>query len=425
VYVDDIEILSLVSNPNPLPEPYTVTFHADRFTNASIIKVAGPVGDVAVDPRDNTTILFALDVAPPAGGIYRTRKVADGNWAVDAQPVVAGLDRPSGLAIAEDGTIWWTHDYTMSLMRLRAPWDSNVPEQVIANFGTAATDDDPIDVTIAPASFGGVLANANMVIVADRGSDGDANNAVYFVDPATTELNQAMYDRFLVLPSATTLGTANLNAIAPLPQTGEVVTLSEDGYIVAVDGSGATRRIVPDTLYVDPLLGILPSAVAVDPTSGRIWVADDSLDEVWSVGFELDPFDRLPDRQELSFPLTNPSRPDRQIDIHDPGMAFAPDGSILVLADTSTADGTGRLLVFHNEVFTIPEYRASQVVSDEEGVHLQWEPAGNVTFQVQRRDGLDPETPFEDISGDLKVTHFTDTNAPPGQAFYRIVAKPQ
>jgi hypothetical protein len=165
----------------------------------------------------------------------------------------------------------------------------------------------------------------------------------------------------------------------------------------------------------------------VDPTDGRIWVADDALDQVWSVGSELDPFDRLPDRQELSFPLTNPSRPDRQIDIHDPGMAFAPDGSILVLADTSTADGKGRLLIFHNELFTIPAFRVTaiaRVPQQGQGTQLQWQPAGNVTFRVQRRTALTPNTPFADISGDLKGTQFTDTNAPPGQAFYRILAKP-
>lgn len=423
VYLDDIEILSLVSNPDPLPEPYTVTFPADRFTNATILKFAGPVGDAAVDPTDNTTILFAVDAVAPAGGIYRARKVADGNWAVDAQPIVTGLDRPSGLAITADGTLWWTHDYTMSLMRLRAPWGENVPEQVISNFGPATTDDDPIDVAIAPATFSGTLAGANMVIVADRGSDGDANNALYFVDPETSELNQATYENFLVPPSATTLGTGNLNAIAPLPQTAEVVTVNDDGAIMAIDGSGAIRQIVPDTLYVGGG-SKLPSAVAVDPTTGRIWIADDVLDEVWSIGSELDPFDRLPDRLELGFPLTNPSRPDRQMDVHDPGLAFAPDGSILVLSDTSTSDGTGRLLIFHNEAFTIPAFNASQVACDLEGVHLQWQPAGNVTFRVQRRVALTPDSPFEDISGDLKGTQFTDTNAPPGQAFYRIVARP-
>ncbi|MBI5383864.1 MAG: hypothetical protein HZA90_04165 [Verrucomicrobia bacterium] len=424
VYVDDIEILSLTSNPNPLPEPYTVAFHADRFTNATVLKFAGPVGDVAVDPRDNTTILFAVDAAAPAGGIYRARKVASGHWTIDPQPVVANLDRPSGLVLAEDGTLWWTHDFTMSLMRLRAPWESNVAERIIANFGPATTDDDPIDLTIAPATFGGALASAGMILVADRGSDGDSSNAVFFVDAATTQLDQAPYESFLVPPTIATLGTLNVNAIAPLALRGEVVTVSEDGYIAAINGDGAARRIVPTALYSagGP---VLTSAVAVDPTTGRIWVADDALDQVWSIDSTIDPFDRQPDRQELSFPLTNPSRPDRQIDIHDPGMTFAPDGSVLVLSDTSTADGNGRLLIFHNEAFTIPTFRLANCAPGPQGVELQWQAAGNVAFRVLRATNLTSSTAFQDISGELRGTRFTDTNAPAGQAFYRIEARPQ
>ncbi len=170
-YIDDIEIKSLVTNPDPLGEPYTVSLVGNRFTNFTRIPTGGLVGDVAVDPRDGTTILFTLDSAP--GGIYRASKVASGNWSVDPNPVVTGLDRPSGLAVAADGTLWWTHDYTMSLNRLKSPWASNTPETVINNFGNATTDDDPIDLTIAPANFTGALGQPGMIVVADRGSDGD------------------------------------------------------------------------------------------------------------------------------------------------------------------------------------------------------------------------------------------------------------
>ena len=76
VYVDDIEIKSLVSNPDPLGEPYTVSLVGNRFTNYTKITTGGTIGAVAVDPRDNTTILFTQDSAP--GGIYRATKVASG-----------------------------------------------------------------------------------------------------------------------------------------------------------------------------------------------------------------------------------------------------------------------------------------------------------------------------------------------------------
>ena len=211
VYIDDIEVKSLVSIPDPLPEPYTVAFAGTRFTNVTTLNLGGPIGNVTVDPRDSSTILFAVDAASGGGAINRASKVAGGNWSVDPTPVVAGLSNPSGLAVGQDGTLWWTHDYTMALMRLRWPWSNNVPEQLIADFGDssgAAIDDDPIDLTIAPTNFNGTLGKPGMIIVADRGADGDTLNAVYYVDPATINLNQTDYNSFLVNPTPGDLGAA-------------------------------------------------------------------------------------------------------------------------------------------------------------------------------------------------------------------------
>jgi hypothetical protein len=111
------------------------------------------------------------------------------------------------LAIQTNGTIWWTHDFTMSLMRLKWPWTSNVPETVISNFGDAVTDDDPIDVTVAPFNFTGSIGQPGMIVVADRGVDGDVNNAVYVVNPATTTLDQTNYNNYLVGPTPGDLAT--------------------------------------------------------------------------------------------------------------------------------------------------------------------------------------------------------------------------
>ncbi|MEW6158055.1 MAG: hypothetical protein AB1813_11520 [Verrucomicrobiota bacterium] len=419
VYVDDIQVRSLVSNPDPLPDPYTIQIESDRFKKSLELKTSGPVGDVAVDPRDNSTIYFAVDAA--GGSILRANKVSAGTWEIEATPIVTGLDRPSGLAIDADGTLWWTHDFTQRLMRLKSPYASNTPEVVIENFGSADTDDDPIDLTIAPANFNGALGNANMVIVADRGSDGDANNALYLVDRATTDLNQLTYTAFLVFPTATDLGGGNLNAIAPLPQSGEVVTISADGFIMAINGDGFYRQIFPTTLFADPFTPISPRAVAVDPNTGRIWVADDILDQVWSVsstGMEVD-------RLELSFPLKDANRPDKQIQFHDPGMTFAANGSFLVLSDTSVANGGGRLLIFHNEEpQPIQPFSVSQITRTAQGVELQWQSAGPAKYRVQRSTSVGAGANFQDISGELTTTSFTDTNPPVGNAFYRIVAQP-
>lgn len=421
VYIDDIEIKSVVSNPEPLPEPYTVMLHTERFTEQTILSPGGPVGTVAVDPRDNQTILFTVDAG--AGAIYRATHTASGRWTVDETPVTEGLDRPSGLAVAPDGTLWWTHDYTQALMRLQAPWEDHTPELMISSFGDPATDDDPIDLAFVPAGFTGSLGSAGMLAVADRGSDGDTDNAIYLIDPATLEPGQTGYANHLVAPEPGILGTANLNGIAALPGSGEVLTVSQDGYLTAVDGNGFVRYVWPLTLWAD-VFGPTPSgaAVAADPSSGRLWVADDLLDEVWSV--DASPAGPPTDQLEVSFPLTNPDRPDLQIDLHDPTMAFAPDGALLVLTDTSTANGGGRLIILHNEPITpLEPCQISGVLIVETGIQLEWtEAAPGATYRVLRSNELGPSASFEDISGALGTRTFIDTAPPEGHAFYLVEA---
>lgn len=420
VYIDDISIKSLVSSADPLPDPYTVTNHGSRFTNVTVLNVGGPVGKPAVDPRDNTTIIFAMDGAP--GGIYRARKIAGGNWTVDPTPIVSGIDRPSGLALGADGTIWWTHDFTMSLQRLKTPWESSPVEEVVSFFADQAIDDDPIDVTIAPATFNGSLGQPNMVVVADRGSDGDQFNALNLIDPATTSLGQTN-NNFLVSPTTSILGGGNLNAITSLPQYGEVVSLSQDGNISAVNGDGVVRTIIPAVLWQDIFSGgpaPAANALAVDPTTGRIWVQDDVRDEIWSIDATPGMESAAPDQKEVSFPLTNPNRTDLQLDAHDPGMAFATNGAFMVLSDTSVANGGGRLLIFHNESFSVPTFAITSASRVTQGFQLIWESAGSVKYRVQRGTNV---ASLEDITGDLTVTQFTDTNAN-ANAFYRVVAKP-
>lgn len=423
VYIDDIEIKSLVSTAEPLSKPYDVSFASSHFTNVTVLELPGvPVGKPTVDPRDNTTILFAVDAT--AGGIYRADKVASGTWQVDTKPIVTGLDRPSGLAIQTNGTLWWCHDYnndyTRSVGRLQAPWESNAIETVIAELNDPVLtdrDDDSIDLIIAPMNFTGTIGQPGMIVVADRGLDGDANNAIYVIDPSTTELGHTNYSNFLAGPTPTALGSGDLNSIAALPQSGEVVTLSAEGTIVATDANGFSRFIYPSTLWP---LGATASGAAVtaDPTTGRLWLADDLLDEIWSV----DPSGLTPDVKELAFPPTNLKRPERVMDFHESSLAFSPDGKFLVVTDTSTVNDGGRILIFHNEASALPPFKLSSVVKTEQSLDLAWEAAGTAKYRVFRSVDLGAPGSFVDISGELTTPSFTDTNAPAGMAYYRVQA---
>jgi len=424
VYVDDIQVRSLVSVAEPLGDPYTVTNYGTRFTNVTVLALPGlPVGRPAVDPRDNT-ILCALDTG--AGGIYRVPKVASGNWVIDPTPIVSALDRPSGLTVQTNGTVWWTHDYnpsfSSSVARLKWPWSSNTPETVIADIldpSPTETDDDAIDVCVAPSTFSGAIGRPGWIVVADRGVNGNARNGVYVIDPATTELNQTNTPAYLVWPTAGDLG-GDLMAIDALPQSGEVVVVSTDGFLVAINADGALRYI--NTLNLWPLgAPANAAAIAVDPQTGRIWAADDQKDEIWSIDASTGN-----DQREFGFPLTNPSRPEQQIDFHDPGMAFAPDGSFLVVTDGSTSNGGGRLLIFHNEPVSVPSFTITGGAKGAQGVTVEWTAAGAVKYHVQRGTDLANPASFSFIATNLPPTtlSFTDTNAPAAAAFYRVVAVP-
>lgn len=426
VYVDDITIKSLVSVVPPMPLQYNVNLLTDRFTNFTVLTITNfPVGKAVFDPRDNTTIIFAVDSAP--GGIYRATKTASGNWTVDPTPIVANIDRPSGLDLAADGTIWWTHDFGGQVMRLKAPWASNQPEVIIANLGStnaATADDDPIDLVVAPQSFNGTIGKPGSIVVADRGTDGDDHNTLYVIDPNTTETNVMGYENYLVYyePPVLSGGAApNLNAISALPASGEVVSLSQDGWISAVDGNGTVRQIWTTTLWLPGTGAPAPAAnsIAVDPKTGRIWVLDDTLEEIWSADATSGA-----DRKEMSFPLINTNRMDRQLDNHDPGMAFSKNGDYLLMTDTSTANGGGRILVFHNEaIVNVNPFKLTSIKRTGQGVELLWQSAGTGSYRVQRSTNLSGNN-FQDISGVITGTSFTDTNAPADAAFYRVVVQP-
>ena len=424
VYIDDITIESF-ENPAPAPaRPYTPTITGTRFTNYTVLTVPSHyVGGVAVDPRDNTSILFTTD-EDEVGAIWRAQKVASGNWVLDAAPIVTGLDHASGLTVETNGTIWWVHSQIQSLRRLKAPWASSPVEEIISDFTSINNvADQPVDLTFV------VTNGATTLAVLDRRSDNVANrNAIYMVDPATTSLNQVGYTNYLVPPSTSVLGeglVGPVNAIATLPATGEVVTtLQNDGWISAIDGSGAVRY-----LSTAPAAMTLTRGIAVDSTTSRIWVAGNDLtspsltvtNEIWS-------FDSTNAAavKEIAFPRVGggtADRPDRRIIFHEGGMTFAPDGSFLVVSDQSILSGGGRLVIFHNEAFTITPVSITNVARTGSTVNLTWTSGGGVNYVVQRSATVNGT--YTSISPVLTSNQYTDASSPAGSAFYRVLAYPQ
>jgi hypothetical protein len=426
VYVDDIEIKSLVTNLEPPPSPYSAVIHNSRFGNYSILNIGGTVGDSVVDPSDGTTIIFTKDDGGGLGGIYRAVKTASATWEWDPTPIVGGLDNPSGLEIDLQGNLWWVHDNTPALMRLKAPWAENTPELVISNFGwdmgeEPPFDDDPIGIAITPPGFTGAFGSPGGLAIADRGADDDANNAVYFVDPLTIGTGLTFYEEFLVYPSAADLGGQNLNDIESMPGLNEVITAADDGWLFAIDADGYPRLIRPLQLYVDTPYIPNVEGIAVDPQTGRVWISDDNLDQLWSI--DPDPNFQSDDILEAAFFMEGEDRYDYNINFHDPGLSFAPDGSFLVVSDIDTRNGGGRFFILHDE--EAPPTQPFMVVSIEKveaGIKLTWEDANAGSYVVKRGTDLGDPASFVDISGPVTGLEYVDDDPMIGAAFYIVEA---
>jgi hypothetical protein len=424
VYIDDITIESFENTAAAPPRPYTPTITGSRFTNYTVLTVPGRVvGGVTVDPRDSTSILFMTDEYDTSA-IWRAQKVASGNWQIDATPVLTGLDRPSGIAVETNGTIWWVHDQIQSLRRLKEPWASSSMEEIISDFTSANNvTDQPVGLTFL------VTNGVTTLAVLDRRNDNVASqNAVYLVDPATTSLNQVGYANYLVPPSTTILGQGLVgpaNSIATLASSGEVVTtLQNDGWIAATDGSGATRYIPTTAAALTDV-----RCISVDPTDSRIWIAgNDPVIPSLAVTTEIWSFDSTTGAEvkEITFPRVGggtADRPDRRISLHEGGMTFAPDGSFLAVSDSSFLSGGGRLVIFHNEAFRALPVTLTSVTRTGAGVALAWTPGGGVNYVVERAAAV--AGPYTPISPALTATQYIDTNSPEEGAFYRVLASPQ
>ncbi len=417
VYIDDIEIKAVTSEISEPVIPYTpVAEDATRFEKATVLKLPGPVSGVAVDPRDSSTIVAATGIS--AGALFQITKNAEGDWEIDPNPLVSGLDRPSGVAIDAQGTIWWTHDYTQSVRRLKAPWRDNTQETIIATFGDVAADDDPIDVVVAGPGFNGELGKPGWIVVADRDVDalGAGFRGLYLFDPATITPNQAGFANYLVEPTGE-LGGGTLNALASLDATGEIVVANNDGTLTAVNGDGTLRLVRnPQQPFSRPV------GLATDPTTGRLWVGDRNLAEIWSIDPAAE--EEEGDRLEVHFELVAEVDPTAQIQINDPGLAFSADGKLLVVADSSAQNRGGWLSILEGAAVTPPVLGPITITRAEfegAGFALAWEVTGATKYHVWRAPSLDAD--YVDISNELATPSFTDPAPPAGQAFYRITAE--
>jgi hypothetical protein len=73
-------------------------------------------------------------------------------------------------------------------------------------------------------------------------------------------------------------------------------------------------------------------------------------------------------------------------------------------------------------ITSVVPFKVTSFARSAAGVELKWQPAGSVTYRVERSTTL-AEGSFETIATSLTGTDYTDATAPEGTVFYRVVAQ--
>jgi sugar lactone lactonase YvrE len=225
----------------------------------------------------------------PSGDLYALRRetggATDGLYKPGAWSGtrLTTFTAPFGL-LAHQGSLWVTEDYNGDLFKVNT--DGTGKTKHVDQFVGCPGDDDPCGMTVAPAGFSGANVNPGDIIVVDRGST--ANQVQWWistVDPT--------------VPSPTTEQT--LAANSGITFSGDLydpwdAAASPDGSVYILEHKRtATAPSTPGLYKVDSAGNVsffsthtdmvTPNAVAVHPTTGKAYVADETAGKV----FEVDP----------------------------------------------------------------------------------------------------------------------------------------
>jgi len=309
----------------------------------------GYPGDAAFDPTDNNTIYVCKDgTVAQGGGIYRINQNGD---TYELGEKIAEGANPSSLDFTPDGALWWVYDLTATLFRVASPRTGApyVVDTVISSF-VGSGDDDPIVVAAAPPGFSSALISPGDLLIADRGVDANNPQGVYAFPPALyTGTPLTGYSTFF-LPTASLSAygaddTLNINgmSLGPDPARNDEIVMYlalDKGRIAKFAADGTSLGELTVTGITGAGLANLDS-LGVNPKDGRIWVGDDNLDQLWSI----DPVTGEA-QLEVSFRREGETRPDYQINFHDPSIKFSSDGKKMVVCDTTQNVTEGWIWIF-------------------------------------------------------------------------------
>lgn len=324
----------------------TVTIAGSEYYLYNQMELTRAPGEVAFDPTNSDCpyLAFDPDSGTGAGAIYRGGVVGDVLVFAPFELVVQGgttneaFESPSGIAFDPNGDLYVVEDYDGFLAKVVTPRTGPpFSTSVIVGkqlFGTANTDDDPIAITAVPAGFGGSLVSAGDMVFPDRGyNNNNSQNAIYAYTPG--EAVGEFFNRLFATNDQLKgiVGTADLNDITFSTDGTTLFGITSTGKVIKVDNTGTTTQ-----LAITGATFTLLQALGTNPADGRLWIADDTSDQVWSV----DPATGEA-RLELTFARAGATAPD-VVQFHFPGLQFSSTGEYFTVADIGPAPYT--LFVF-------------------------------------------------------------------------------
>ncbi len=308
---------------------------------------------------------IAFDPTHRAGGIYDRVYLANhsstdtkrGLYSVDlinetssGRLALGSHNKPTGVAVASDGTVYVSYDGTPAVYKVENASGSQTTTRILSNYGNTSADDDIGDIGVVKPGFGGGYAADSDIVLFDCGLDDDANSAVSVLDQSTGNIT-TLWD------SGSTVNTIRgdtssfdgyayfVNYDMPTADSGGGVMRK---YINRINGSGVLERIFLD---IDPSeVTKIDSAVAINQADGSFWMAvNNGTHDVYRV----DVANAVPQGGNDYLADITLEIGDLGYDVPNYSMAISPDGKLLAIGWDS---GVDRMYVY--DISTISPYMA-------------------------------------------------------------------
>ena len=316
------------------------TLETNTFATAQVLPWNGRAGDAIFTP-DGELYVSNDDVLQSGGGIYHVPRT-DGVFK-RGEKVIA-VDHSSGLALSDSGDLWIVRDFgaaTEPFLTVARDFVSGGRERetAIVQFQTTL-DDDPFALAFVPPAFESERAAPGDLLILDHGAENNNTNAIYAYSPDDPQGNPNAYD-ILFSTAGQLAGFQNLDANELVfSQAGdELYMIVSDGRIIVIGGDGAVaRELTPEGASFSHLVG-----AAIDPVTGHLWVADRTLQQIWSIDTETNLA-----TLEISLQASIFGFIPLRLTLGDPSLTFSSDGNFLTISDAEMSTG-GWLWVFTRE----------------------------------------------------------------------------